>query len=449
MRLQAQAVCWWTFCRMMIRCYCPLFKVWQKIVPRSLEKWWFLAFGPVEIKSKTREGTMQSGWVAQTRGAWNAWCATRSCSWRVLTTKSSSLKELPPCATLSCIHWPSPPLKDTWPWDRLPWTNGPSNLHVWKRILMRQWTSTTRNSTHPASPTKPMGRNELHLAIVARMMVKREFPSQMVAPSTRWSRWPRQKAKLTVANPSCPTFNWCSPARVACTCTPLMTESFLRRGPCVRSTEFHSGEAEIQKANKRKATLHTWKLTALDQLAVWGHPAEWDPPFKVGLATFREFMSFLADHNVVTFSLVCHDVTLEPGNENISPNEECAFEPKKLPPKAVAEVGNCGSLVAWSSIDWEKGESQNGMLKMYYKMMYEDSSQGKGIFPTKPVWILSDAREVVKGKCYQVIPPPGQSWDCKCRASSWPADFGLHLREPLCDEKRGLTDCSVRSEIER
>ena len=182
-----------------------------------------------------------------------------------------------------------------------------------------------------------------------------------------------------------------------------------KRPLCQIYGEFHSGEAEIQKANKRKATLHTWKLTALDQLAVWGHPAEWDPPFKVGLATFREFMSFLADHNVVTFSLVCHDVTLEPGNENISPNEECAFEPKKLPPKAVAEVGNCGSLVAWSSIDWEKGESQNGMLKMYYKMMYEDSSQGKGIFPTKPVWILSDAREVVKGKCYQVIPPPGQS----------------------------------------
>lgn len=182
-----------------------------------------------------------------------------------------------------------------------------------------------------------------------------------------------------------------------------------KRPLCQIFGEYHSGDIEIQKATKRKATLHSWKLTSLDQLAVWGHPAEWDPPFKAGLATFKEFVSFLADHNVVTFSVVCHEVNLEPGSESIACNEECAFEPKKLPAKATAEVGNCGSLVAWSSIDWEKGESKSGMLKMYYKLMYEDSSQGKGIFPSKPVWILSETRKVEKGRCYQVVPPPGES----------------------------------------
>ena len=111
----------------------------------------------------------------------------------------------------------------------------------------------------------------------------------------------------------------------------------------------------------------------------------------------------------MTFTMVCHELNLEPGNETITCNEECSFEPKKLPPKAVAEQGNCGSLVAWSSIDWEKGESKNGMLKMHYKMMYEDSTQGKGIFPTKPVWILSAARKIKKGKCYRVVPAPGKA----------------------------------------
>lgn len=182
-----------------------------------------------------------------------------------------------------------------------------------------------------------------------------------------------------------------------------------KRPLCQIFGEYHSGDAEIQKASKRKLTLCNWKMASMDDEAIFGHPSAWDPPFKAGLAPLKEFVSFLADHNVVTFTMVCHELDLEPGQMSVTNNEECSFEPKKLPPRAVAETGNCGSLVAWSSIDWDKGMSKNGMLKMSFKLMYEDSSQGKGIFPSKPVWILSEARQVQKGKCYMVVPAPGSN----------------------------------------
>ena len=107
--------------------------------------------------------------------------------------------------------------------------------------------------------------------------------------------------------------------------------------------------------------------------------------------------------------MVCHDLDLDPSSLGIKSAETCCFEPKKLPPKAHAEAGNCGSLPAWSSIDWRKGESKNGMLKLYMKLTYEDTNQGKGIFPAKPVWVLAEARRVEKGKCYLVVPAPGKN----------------------------------------
>ena len=150
-------------------------------------------------------------------------------------------------------------------------------------------------------------------------------------------------------------------------------------------------------------------MESVEDLAIWTHPPAWDPAFKQGLGSFKEFVAFLVEHNVVTFTMVCHELTLEPSNLSITCNEPCCFEPKKLPPKAIAEPGNCGSMVAWSSIDWDKGVSKNGMLKLHMKLAYEDSSQSKGIFPTKPVWILSEPRRIEKGKCYLVVPAPGSS----------------------------------------
>ena len=182
-----------------------------------------------------------------------------------------------------------------------------------------------------------------------------------------------------------------------------------KRPLCQIFGEYHSGEAEVQKANKRKVQLVNWKMTSMDDVAVWGHPAEWDPPFKAGLASFKEFVAYLADHNVVTFTMVCHELELDPSSQSITSTEDCFFEPKKLPPKAVADQGNSGSLVAWSSVDWDKRESKNGQLKMHFKLMYEDSSQGKGIYPNKPVWIMAKTHKVEKGKCYKVVPAPGES----------------------------------------
>ena len=170
--------------------------------------------------------------------------------------------------------------------------------------------------------------------------------------------------------------------------------------------EFHSGEAEIAKVEKKKCPVHAWQINSLDYEAIWGHPAAWDPGFKQSLASYKEFVHYLADHNIVSFTMVCHALNLEPENESITPDELCLFEPKKLPPKANAEPGNCGSLLAWSAVDWEKGRTLNGLLSLHMKLLYEDSSQAKGIYPTKPVWILAEARKVEKGKCYLVVPAP-------------------------------------------
>lgn len=111
------------------------------------------------------------------------------------------------------------------------------------------------------------------------------------------------------------------------------------------------------------------------------------PFLQAGRGELQEFVAFLADHNVVTLTMVCHDLHLDPGN----------LSPRSCP--------------AWSSIDWQKGESKNGMLKLYMKLTYEDTNQGKGIFPAKPVWILAEARRVEKGKCYLVVPAPGNPKD--------------------------------------
>ena len=167
-----------------------------------------------------------------------------------------------------------------------------------------------------------------------------------------------------------------------------------KRPLCQVFGEYHSGPTEIAKAEKRKCSLYEWKMESVEDEAVWAHPAAWDPAFKQGLATFKEFVAFLADHNVVTFTMVCHDLDLDPSSLGIKSNETCCFEPKKLPPKAHAEAGNCGSMPAWSSIDWQKGESKNGMLKLYMKLTYEDTNQGKGIFPAKPVWVLAGASAI-------------------------------------------------------
>ena len=184
-----------------------------------------------------------------------------------------------------------------------------------------------------------------------------------------------------------------------------------KRPLCQVFGEYHSGQAEIAKAEKRKCSLFEWKMESPEDEAVFAHPTAWDPSFKQGVASFKEFVAFLADHNVVTFTMVCHDLDLEPGNLAVKNNEACCFEPKKLPAKAHADAGNCGSLPAWSAIDWQKGESKNGMLKLYMKLTYEDTNQGKGIFPAKPVWILAEARRVEKGKCYLVVPAPGNPKD--------------------------------------
>ncbi|CAE7784314.1 unnamed protein product, partial [Symbiodinium microadriaticum] len=65
--------------------------------------------------------------------------------------------------------------------------------------------------------------------------------------------------------------------------------------------EYHTGDAEIEKATKRKALLYSWTMGSADDEAMWGHPSSWDPPFQKSPATFRQFVDYLAEQNVVTF----------------------------------------------------------------------------------------------------------------------------------------------------
>ncbi|CAJ1442673.1 unnamed protein product [Effrenium voratum] len=170
--------------------------------------------------------------------------------------------------------------------------------------------------------------------------------------------------------------------------------------------EFHTGDADIAKVQKRKGHLCHWKMDAADFEAIWSHPAGWDPAFQRRPATFQKFADYLADHNVVTFSVACHEVSLE-GSDGIKVKsvEDCAFEAKKLPARAVADLTNCGSLLTFAVVDWEKGQTTNGALKLVMSFSYEDSSQQKGVFPAKPCWMLAKPKRVLKDKCFLVCGP--------------------------------------------
>lgn len=170
--------------------------------------------------------------------------------------------------------------------------------------------------------------------------------------------------------------------------------------------EFHTGDADIAKVQKRKGHLCHWKMDSADFEAIWSHPAGWDPAFQRRPATFQKFADYLADHNVVTFSVACHEVSLE-GSDGIKVKsvEDCAFEAKKLPARAVADLTNCGSLLTFAVVDWEKGQTTNGALKLVMSFSYEDSSQQKGVFPAKPCWMLAKPKRVLKDKCFLVCGP--------------------------------------------
>ena len=138
--------------------------------------------------------------------------------------------------------------------------------------------------------------------------------------------------------------------------------------------EYHTGDAEIAKATKRKALLYTWKMESGDYEAVWGHLSSWDPPFQKSIAKFRQFVDYLAEHNVVTFDVACHEVSgEEPNPLQVKEVESCAFEPKKLPGRTVADLTNCGSLMHFASVDWAKGETTNGTMRLCMVLNYEDT----------------------------------------------------------------------------
>ena len=168
--------------------------------------------------------------------------------------------------------------------------------------------------------------------------------------------------------------------------------------------EYHTGDAEIEKATKRKALLYSWTMGSADDEAMWGHPSSWDPPFRKSPATFRQFVDYLAEQNVVTFDVACHEVSGEDAIQ-VKQVEGCAFEPKKLPGRTVADLSNCGSLLPFASVDWEKGETKNGTMRLCMVLNYEDSQQQKGIFPSKPCWMLAKPKRILKGKCFRLVSP--------------------------------------------
>ena len=86
--------------------------------------------------------------------------------------------------------------------------------------------------------------------------------------------------------------------------------------------------------------------------------ASWSPvqlgsPFQQIPAPLQKFVDYLAEHNVVTFDVACHQVKVEPDKMTVQEVEGCAFEPKKLPGRTVADLTNCGSLMPFPSVDWE------------------------------------------------------------------------------------------------
>ena len=111
-------------------------------------------------------------------------------------------------------------------------------------------------------------------------------------------------------------------------------------------------------------------------------------------------MDYLAEHNVVTFDVACQQVKVEPDKMTVQQVEGCAFEPKKLPGRTVADLTNCGSLMPFASVDWKQGKTMNGIMRLCMVLRYEDSNQQKGIFPPKPCWILDKPKRILKGKCF-------------------------------------------------
>ena len=87
----------------------------------------------------------------------------------------------------------------------------------------------------------------------------------------------------------------------------------------------------------------------------------------------------------------------------IKNTEKCSFEPTPLPPKSQPTVGNFGSKIPRSKIDWSTGKASGNKCVVYFHMLYSDNAQLKGIKPEKPAVFLMKPMHIKKGKVYAII----------------------------------------------
>ena len=149
-------------------------------------------------------------------------------------------------------------------------------------------------------------------------------------------------------------------------------------------------------------------VNSIDFTAYFSGLPHWDPQHTTAPTTLATFAEYLESHGVTDFTFVCHEVKI--GSEEdveapltIKSTEKCSFEPTPLPPKSQPTVGNFGSKIPRSKIDWSTGKASGNKCVVHFHMSYSDNVQLKGIKPEKPAVFLMNPMHMKKGKVYAII----------------------------------------------
>ena len=171
--------------------------------------------------------------------------------------------------------------------------------------------------------------------------------------------------------------------------------------------KYHTG-SEVGTALKKKLSLMPLEVNSIDFTAYFSGLPHWDPQHTTAPTTLATFAEYLESHGVTDFTFVCHEVKI--GSEEdveapltIKSTEKCSFEPTPLPPKSQPTVGNFGSKIPRSKIDWNTGKASGNKCVVHFHMSYSDNVQLKGIKPEKPAVFLMDPMHIKKGKVYAII----------------------------------------------
>ena len=155
-------------------------------------------------------------------------------------------------------------------------------------------------------------------------------------------------------------------------------------------------------------------VNSIDFTAYFSGLPHWDPQHTTAPTTLATFAEYLESHGVTDFTFVCHEVKI--GSEEdveapltIKSTEKCSFEPTPLPPKSQPTVGNFGSNIPRSKIDWSTGKASGNKCVVHFHMSYSDNVQLKGIKPEKPAVFLMGPCTSKRGMC---MPSSGEWEQC-------------------------------------